>query len=608
MTLEWLAGDQIKEKNIYRTVGLMEGKHPFMEYDGDLGYRIRRQAMSMNTHAFLIKNTSKKIIQAKLNFTNNEGIIRNENGDVAINSLGYRGPYFEIKKARNIYRIVTLGGSTTAGLHENGLTYPRILERMLNQSKGSKKSFQVINAGMWGYNTCQVKTRFKNEIVDLNPDMILLMSGWNDINKFRSIGIKRSDQYCENHHPLLIKSNIFRWLRFTIGNRIKKTNSELGFKVLEKNIKFYESNLREIAETTQKENIKLVFVGLPGVYENNGKEDYQDYIQFISMNPDEITYRQQALLSANKIKVKLAREYSHASFVENGLSINIPAKNDFFFDTIHPTGSGNRIMAFRLLEPIMGLVNNTDENKINIFNKNWSKNSLELEYLKSIFASNRIEDLTDSGCVALNNSFCSSAHKKLRGFIYVRAINEFALGSLLQFPEEIKKPVHFRKIEGLLKESILMGPDNSVSPWVLGALYSTLNNRKLAAEYFLEAEKLNPLLKKISFEKEKLIFKENYKRNPFIDDYLEFINILRQSSHPDYKFLVFHSILRSGKKLNETKKKIAKQYIKFYLANPILGRSIFTSLINHLKLKNEHQFAQNLKAKADLLEFRNERE
>ena len=148
--LEWFSGNLITNKNIYGIIGLMEKHHPFMEYDENLGYRIREAAMDKETKSFPIqlhtvikgkpnKVISKKIIPTKLHFNNNEGIIRNENGDIAINSLGYRGPYFTKKKDSNIFRIVTMGGSTTAGMHENELTYPRILERMLNQSKTKKK-------------------------------------------------------------------------------------------------------------------------------------------------------------------------------------------------------------------------------------------------------------------------------------------------------------------------------------------------------------------------------------------------------------------------------------------------------------------------------------
>ena len=100
---EWVAGYLIQEKNIYRTVGLMNGNHPLMEFDGDLGYQIRKQAMvrQASTSTFPLVVGEHKVIDASgnaiptsLRFTDQEGIIRSENGDIVVNSLGYRGPYF----------------------------------------------------------------------------------------------------------------------------------------------------------------------------------------------------------------------------------------------------------------------------------------------------------------------------------------------------------------------------------------------------------------------------------------------------------------------------------------------------------------------------------
>ena len=320
------------------------------------------------------------------------------------------------------------------------------------------------------------------------------------------------------------------------------------------------------------------------------------------MSSEELFYRQQVLLATNRIKIKLAREYMHASYVENGLSINIPAKKDFFFDTIHPTGSGNRVMAFKLLEQVTSLVSGKD-NKIKVTKSKMSKNSLELNYLKSIFASNGIEDLADSGCIALSKSFCSSQHKNLEEFIYVLAINEFTLGSLLQFPEETKKLKLFRKLEGLMKISISMSPDNSISHWVLSCLYLMMGEKNLSKKYLLKSIQLNPLLKKISFEKERLIFQKNYNRNPFIVDYFNFIKAIKQSSHPDYKFKVFNALMGNKHFSKETKNMLVMNYINLYWANPILGRSILSSLIDLLNLNDEHQLARGLKVRADLLRF-----
>jgi len=74
--LEWIAGSLIQGDNIYKNVGMMDGKHPLMEFDGDLGYQIRKQAMGKLTHMFpmivekqKITDISGKPISTKLSFT-----------------------------------------------------------------------------------------------------------------------------------------------------------------------------------------------------------------------------------------------------------------------------------------------------------------------------------------------------------------------------------------------------------------------------------------------------------------------------------------------------------------------------------------------------------
>ena len=268
---EWVAGYLIQEKNIYRTVGLMNGNHPLMEFDGDLGYQIRKQAMTygrsfyFNAGGNRITDASGRPISTKVNFTNEEGIIRSEHGDIVVNSLGYRGPYFKKNKSPDTFRVVAMGGSTTAGMYENELTYPRLLERMLNRGGTGKRKIEVINAGVWGYDSCQVMTRYKKEIIDLKPDLILLMSGWNDINNIRTSSIKSRSQYCMNHHPILVRSNLFRFLRLKISETFKRTLNELGTKIFQDNAKYYLENLRGIIEGAGVNGTHIVLVSLPRV-------------------------------------------------------------------------------------------------------------------------------------------------------------------------------------------------------------------------------------------------------------------------------------------------------------------------------------------------------
>jgi lysophospholipase L1-like esterase len=309
--LEWFAGYLIQEDNIYGNAGMMDGNHPLMEFDGDLGYQIRKQAMRKLTHTFplivekkIITDISGKPISTKLSFTDKEGIIRSENGDIVVNSLGYRGPYFKKNKSPDTFRIVAMGGSTTAGMHENELTYPRLLERMLNRAVTGKQKIEVINAGVWGYTSCQVMKRYKKEIVDLKPDAILLMSGWNDINKMRESGIKKKSQYCMNHHPVLVRSNIFRFLRLKINEGFKKNASELGIKFFQDNAKYYLENLREIIEDAGAKGTHVVLVSLPSLFETGDIDSFSGYEQFSGFSLQEIGYRQSAVMYINSLKKK----------------------------------------------------------------------------------------------------------------------------------------------------------------------------------------------------------------------------------------------------------------------------------------------------------------
>ena len=516
--LEWITGYLIKEDNIYGNVGMMNGKHPLMEFDGDLGYQIRKQAMGKLTYTFPInikkqKNfaISGKPISTKLSFTDKEGIIRSENGDIVVNSLGYRGPYFKKKKSPNTFRIVAMGGSTTAGMYENELTYPRLLERMLNRNVMGKQKIEVINAGVWGYTSCQVMKRYKKEIVDLKPDAILLMSGWNDINKMRKSGIKKKSQYCMNHHPVLVRSNIFRFLRLKIRNGFKKNPSELGVEFFRDNAKYYLENIREIIEDAEVKGTHVVLVSLPSLFETGDVGKLIRYEQFSGFSLQEIGYRKSAVMHINSLKKKIANEYKHVFYVDNGLSLLTIDKSKFFDDTIHPTGAGNRVLAFQLFKYLNERYKFGETFGQKYREENWSKNKLELEYLKSIFASNQTEDLSFSACLALHGGICTFHQDVIPKNIHMTGINEFVLGSILQFPLMSKSPDFKNLFEKLMKKAIDLSPDFSVSYWIFGTFYSITGEKELSRKYLEEAFKINPLLKDFSYIKNANEFLKNFR-------------------------------------------------------------------------------------------------
>ena len=100
-----------------------------------------------------------------------------------INSRGYRGPEIDVPKPPNTYRIVALGGSTTYGgyLDSFDLAYPHQLQRIL-ESEHNFSGVDVINAGVPAYASWESAVNFMFRVQDLEPNLIILYHGINDLN------------------------------------------------------------------------------------------------------------------------------------------------------------------------------------------------------------------------------------------------------------------------------------------------------------------------------------------------------------------------------------------------------------------------------------------
>jgi lysophospholipase L1-like esterase len=97
------------------------------------------------------------------------------------NKLGYRGPEITLPKPKGVYRIVALGGSTTySSATSSAESYPSQLQNVLRDEYGYS-NVEVINGGFIGYTTWETLTNFEFRVLELEPDMIILYEGVNDI-------------------------------------------------------------------------------------------------------------------------------------------------------------------------------------------------------------------------------------------------------------------------------------------------------------------------------------------------------------------------------------------------------------------------------------------
>jgi len=94
------------------------------------------------------------------------------------NSLGLRGREV-VAKQPGVYRILSLGESTTFGRHiPFESTYSRVLERALASEDGPR--VEVINGGVPGYSLFQGVMYLRHHGLALEPDAVLLYFGYND--------------------------------------------------------------------------------------------------------------------------------------------------------------------------------------------------------------------------------------------------------------------------------------------------------------------------------------------------------------------------------------------------------------------------------------------
>jgi lysophospholipase L1-like esterase len=97
------------------------------------------------------------------------------------NALGYRGEEIQVPKPDGVFRIVTLGDSTTYGTSvKANETYPYFLQQILRDEYGLT-NVEVVNGGILGYTTYQIVSTMALRVPELEPDLVILFESINDL-------------------------------------------------------------------------------------------------------------------------------------------------------------------------------------------------------------------------------------------------------------------------------------------------------------------------------------------------------------------------------------------------------------------------------------------
>lgn len=107
----------------------------------------------------------------------------------SINQFGFIStPEITLNKPQNTIRIVFLGGSSTAGTGKTLAdkdTWPwQVIEHV--RENYSQKNIEFINGALGGYSSFESYGRLWSQIRFFEPDIIVMMHGWNDLYYFNN--------------------------------------------------------------------------------------------------------------------------------------------------------------------------------------------------------------------------------------------------------------------------------------------------------------------------------------------------------------------------------------------------------------------------------------
>lgn len=274
----------------------------------------------------------------------------------------YNGPNGDrdiiVPKPKNLVRINCIGASTTGNyisINNNNFSYPLELEKILKSK--SDKNIEVNNCGTGGYNSTDLLVRFTLQIIDTEPDYIVIYHAYNDIKSYLTPNF--NSDYSHSR-----KSLGESYWKFFIGSKIP--DIPIKFINYLKN-KWFPSNIRySLLEVVSKGDIdtKIDFSQGLKIYERN----LQNIINLCLSNKIEVVLStfciylhekikneslhilyKKIVLEENEIMKKLAKK-NNLKLVDS-FSL-IPKEDSNFVDSTHFTPKGMNLLAKSISEVI----------------------------------------------------------------------------------------------------------------------------------------------------------------------------------------------------------------------------------------------------------------
>ena len=302
----------------------------------------------------------------RLELVPNIRIPRPDGFDMVINSRGFLGEEFDQQPSETVYRIIAVGDSCTFSDGAWQLSYPGMLQDLLNRASGGHR-FEVINAGVEGYNSTFARDRIAQELTGYRPRLMLLYLGWNDLMKVDPrnadavgqhawIGSLLERSYLVRAYRKLMFVHL-RPLLFRPKTTIDSADSHAYDDFVPRT---YEANLRAIVERLRQSGIQAMLFTLPTVVRPGltGEELEKRHVFFPYFAGTYSVGEFLSLHRAYNATVRRVGASMDVPILDLEAAFNAHDRDELFWDTMHPSRKGQCLIARELydrLAPSLGL-------------------------------------------------------------------------------------------------------------------------------------------------------------------------------------------------------------------------------------------------------------
>jgi|LWDU01.1.fsa_nt_gi lysophospholipase L1-like esterase len=283
---------------------------------------------------------------------------------VNINNDGFRGAEINESKTNNDYRIIVIGGSTVfgAGVGTDNNTFPYELN---NKFKEKFNNVEVINAGISSLTSFEELYHFKEKLIQLEPNLVIIYDGWNDV------GYKRTNEpeiLNTDENKLQLKDFqkylrtpvvLYRYVLLPILDLQSSSNLDPNNTPTVNKLDLYDpqisnsvaslwyKHMNEFCQISKENQIQSVIILQPTL--NHGTKPLTNYER---SNYVKNIYFEKTF----ELLIQKSKDLNDCSMVSDFSNVFIDVTRGVYLDQGHLNPFGNKIIAEKIYEKILPIV------------------------------------------------------------------------------------------------------------------------------------------------------------------------------------------------------------------------------------------------------------